>query len=195
MYYKSKLMFITSVFHENKKINIELNNKLKFVLDDMGASVKCGRPCIVNFNLSGEIKNFYLIDSFSKPYQIYGSNDILLDGAVIYDETKELLKFNAYAIQFCIQSFNILHKLEIELNKIELIDLENKIFDFVFNNPLGFKSLKKEVVKIIDELFLENEIKQRIQDSINIAPMPRSAVDKKIFINLEDYPLSKMVVW
>ena len=32
------------------------------------------------------------MDSDYKPFQVYGDFDVLLDGAVIYDETKELLK-------------------------------------------------------------------------------------------------------
>ena len=111
MYFKCKFMLITSVLHENKNINIELNNKFKFTIIDNGAKFRCGRPCVTHISSSNEIKNIYLLDSDYKPFQVYGDFDVLLDGAVIYDETKELLKQNAYAVQFCIQAFNVLNKI------------------------------------------------------------------------------------
>lgn len=195
MYYKCKFMLITSIKYENKNIFIELNKKFRYQIPDTGAKLRCGRPCVFYCNSKNELKNLFLVDSFNKPYQVFGDFDVLSDGAVIYDETKELLKHNAYAVQFCIQSFNALNKLNIEKNKNILLDIENQIFNFVLNSDLGFKSLKKKVHDIILSLDFDENIKNKIAEAINISPMPRAALEKKIELNIEDYPLTKLVRW
>ncbi len=195
MYFKCKFMLITSVLHENKNINIELNNKFKFTIIDNGAKFRCGRPCVTHISSSNEIKNIYLLDSDYKPFQVYGDFDVLLDGAVIYDETKELLKQNAYAVQFCIQAFNVLNKIEIEDNKNILLNIENEIFNFVLKNNLGFKTLKKHANKMILSIDLNQDIKNRIIHAINVAPMPRVALNKTLDLNLDEYLNSKVIRW
>jgi hypothetical protein len=188
-------MLITSVLHENKNINIELNNKFKFTIIDNGAKFRCGRPCVTHISSSNEIKNIYLLDSDYKPFQVYGDFDVLLDGAVIYDETKELLKQNAYAVQFCIQAFNVLNKIEIEDNKNILLNIENEIFNFVLKNNLGFKTLKKHANQMISSVDLNQDIKNRIIHAINVAPMPRVALNKTLDLNLDEYLNSKVIRW
>ena len=195
MYFKCKFMLITSVLHENKNINIELNNKFKFTIIDNGAKFRCGRPCVTHISSSNEIKNIYLLDSDYKPFQVYGDFDVLLDGAVIYDETKELLKQNAYAVQFCIQAFNVLNKIEIEDNKNILLTIENEIFNFVLKNNLGFKALKKHANQMIYSVDLNQDIKNRIIHAINVAPMPRVALNKTLDLNLDEYLNSKVIRW
>jgi len=195
MYFKCKFMLITSVLHENKNINIELNNKFKFTIIDNGAKFRCGRPCVTHISSSNEIKNIYLLDSDYKPFQVYGDFDVLLDGAVIYDETKELLKQNAYAVQFCIQAFNVLNKIEIEDNKNILLNIENEIFNFVLKNNLGFKTLKKHANQMISSVDLNQDIKNRIIHAINVAPMPRVALNKTLDLNLDEYLNSKVIRW
>jgi len=195
MYFKCKFMLITSVLHENKNINIELNNKFKFTIIDNGAKFRCGRPCVTQISSSNEIKNIYLLDSDYKPFQVYGDFDVLLDGAIIYDETKELLKQNAYAVQFCIQAFNVLNKIEIEDNKNILLNIENEIFSFVLKNNLGFKTLKKHANKMILSIDLNQDIKNRIIHAINVAPMPRVALNKTLDLNLDEYLNSKVIRW
>jgi len=195
MYFKCKLMLITSVLHENKNINIEFNNKFKFSILDNGANLRCGRPCIVHISSRNELKSIYLLDVEYKPFQVYGDFDVLLEGSVIYDETKELIKQNAYALQFCIQAFNVLNKLEIEDNKNILLNIENEIFNFVLKNNIGFKALKKFANKMISFVDLKEEIKARIIYAINVAPMPRVALNKSLDINLDEYLDSKIVRW
>lgn len=195
MYYKCKFMFITSIINENKKIYIELNKKFRFAISDTGAKLRCGRTCIAYLNTKHELKNLYLLDSDNKPYQVMGDFDVLLDGAVIYDETKELIKNNAYAVQFCIQAFNALNKNQIELNKNILLDIENKLFDYILNSQIGFKALKKNASDILKDIYIDENIKNIIINSINISPMPRAALDKKLEIDIDEYPLSKIVRW
>ena len=195
MYFKCKLMLITSVLHENKNINIEFNNKFKFTILDNGANLRCGRPCVAQISSRNELKSIYLLDTEYKPFQVYGDFDVLLEGAVIYDETKELIKQNAYAVQFCIQAFNVLNKLEIEDNKNILLNIENEIFSFVLKNNIGFKALKKFANQMISSVDLKDEIKTRIIHAINVAPMPRIALNKVLEVNLDEYLDSKIVRW
>jgi hypothetical protein len=195
MYFKCKLMLITSVLHENKNINIEFNNKFKFTILDNGANLRCGRLCVAQISSRNELKSIYLLDTEYKPFQVYGDFDALLEGAVIYDETKELIKQNAYAVQFCIQAFNVLNKLEIEDNKNILLNIENEIFSFVLKNNIGFKALKKFANQMISSVDLKDEIKTRIIHAINIAPMPRIALNKALEVNLDEYLDSKIVRW
>ena len=195
MYFKCKLMLITSVLHENKNINIEFNNKFKFTILDNGANLRCGRPCVAQISSRNELKSIYLLDTEYKPFQVYGDFDVLLEGAVIYDETKELIKQNAYAVQFCIQAFNVLNKLEIEDNKNILLNIENEIFSFVLKNNIGFKALKKFANQMISSVDLKDEIKTRIIHAINVAPMPRIALNKALEVNLDEYLDSKIVRW
>ena len=142
-----------------------------------------------------ELKSIYLLDTEYKPFQVYGDFDVLLESAVIYDETKELIKQNAYAVQFCIQAFNVLNKLEIEDNKNILLNIENEIFSFVLKNNIGFKALKKFANQMISSVDLKDEIKARIIHAINVAPMPRVALNKSLDINLDEYLDSKIVRW
>ena len=188
-------MLITSVLHENKNINIEFNNKFKFTILDNGANLRCGRPCVTHMSSRDELKSIYLLDTEYKPLQVYGDFDVLLESAVIYDETKELIKQNAYAVQFCIQAFNVLNKLEIEDNKNILLNIENEIFSFVLKNNIGFKALKKFANQMISSVDLKDEIKARIIHAINVAPMPRVALNKSLDINLDEYLDSKIVRW
>lgn len=195
MYFKCKFMLITSVLHDNKKINIEFNNKFCFTIPDNGATFRCGRPCVVYISSKNDLKGIYLLDSENKPFQVYGDFDVLLEGSVIYDETKEMIKLNAYAVQFCIQAFNVLNKLDIEDNKNILLNIENEIFNFVLKNNLGFKSLKKHASCMISSVNLKQEIKDRIIHAINVAPMPRVALNKNLDMNLDEYLDSKIVRW
>jgi len=188
-------MLITSVLHENKNINIEFNNKFKFTILDNGANLRCGRPSVAQISSRNELKSIYLLDTEYKPFQVYGDFDALLEGAVIYDETKELIKQNAYAVQFCIQAFNVLNKLEIEDNKNILLNIENEIFSFVLKNNIGFKALKKFANQMISSVDLKDEIKTRIIHAINVAPMPRIALNKVLEVNLDEYLDSKIVRW
>jgi hypothetical protein len=182
------------VYLENK-IQIELNKKFLFNIDKISNNLQCGRVCIANINSNNELRNLYLLDSDNKPFQVYGGLDVLLEGAVIYDETKELVKLNAYAVQICIQAFNVLHKLEIELNKNILLDIENIIFDYIFSKTLGYKMIKKSANDYINSLDLPDDVKLRMIESINVAPMPRTALGKHISLNLEEYPNSKIIRW
>ena len=161
MYFKCKLMLITSVLHENKNINIEFNNKFKFTILDNGANLRCGRPCVTHMSSRDELKSIYLLDTEYKPFQVYGDFDVLLESAVIYDETKELIKQNAY----------------------------------VLKNNIGFKALKKFANQMISSVDLKDEIKARIIHAINVAPMPRVALNKSLDINLDEYLDSKIVRW
>jgi hypothetical protein len=119
----------------------------------------------------------YLLDSNDTPFQVYGKIDILEEGCVIYDNTKELSKDNAYAKQICINAFNCLFKREIENNKELLLELENYIFDFILNNTF----------------LLPKDILDRMSEHINIAPMPKTAINRKANVNLEYYPESAFV--
>lgn len=186
--HKCKLMLVTSCNLNNKTLFVKLNNNKEFVIENYeGPLFKCGRACILNINSRNQISDMYLLDINNKPFQVHGKFDILLEGCVIYDNTKELLKENAYATQICVNAFGSLFKNEIENHKDTLLSLENLIFDFILQNNLGWKSSKKKIIELIKESDLPDELMSRISNQISIAPMPKAALEKKPTVNLEDY--------
>jgi len=88
-----------------------------------------------------------------------------------------------------------LNKIEIEDNKNILLNIENEIFNFVLKNNLGFKTLKKHANKMILSIDLNQDIKNRIIHAINVAPMPRVALNKTLDLNLDEYLNSKVIRW
>jgi hypothetical protein len=187
-------MFVTQVEKLNDKLQLQFNRGPKYSIDNYeGPLFKCGRLCIVSINSKNEIKSLYLIDSNNKPFQIHGKVDVLLEGCVVYNSTKEFIKENAYSSQICINAFNCLFKEEIQLNKEPLINLENEIFNHAFNENPGWKTLKKNIIELINNYDLEIELKEKMIEAINIAPMPKAALTKKFFIDLEEYDDSILV--
>jgi hypothetical protein len=187
-------MFVTQANMINNRLNLKFNRGQNYIIDNYeGPLFKCGRLCIVSINQKHEIKSLYLIDSNFKPFQIHGKVDVLLEGCVIYNSTKEFIKENAYSSQICINAFNCLFKEEIQQNKESLIELENQIFNHTFNENPGWKSLKKNVIELIKNFELRIELKDKMIEALNIAPMPKAALAKKFYINLEDYEDSVFV--
>lgn len=191
--HKSKLMIVTNCEFKNKILNLKLNNKQFIIENYEGPQFKCGRFCIINTNSKNNVTDLYLLDNNYKPFQVYGKFDILDEGTVVYDETKDFSKENAYATQICVSAFGSLFKSEIELNKDLLLELENKIFDFILSDNLGWKSSKKRVLEIILNSNLPKLIIEKICNQIAISPMPKNALSRKTDLNLEDYADSVFV--
>jgi hypothetical protein len=55
--------------------------------------------------------------------------------------------------------------------------------------------IKKSANDYINSLDLPEDVKSRMIESINVAPMPRTALGKHISLNLEEYPNSKIIRW
>jgi len=192
--HKANLMFITNVNLKGSSLSLTLNNEIYKTIDNFeGPQFKCGRYCIVHKNSKQELVNLFLLDSFGKPFQVHGKNDVLLEGCVIYDYTKEITKEIAYATQLCVHSFNALFKNEIIDNKEVLLHLENNIFNFVLLNKVGWKSNKKQIIDLVNSTQLTTEIKSKINEALKIAPMPKIAIYKKPNIDLEEYPKTVFV--
>ena len=194
-YFKAKLKIITSISKESNKIALKLNDKIYLLDTDNGADLRCGRLTIVCTNLRGDILALYLLDESNKPFQTYGEIDVLSEGCVVYDETKDVIKNHAYAIQICIQIFNSLSKLELELNKNNLIELENNIFYFILNNNFGYKTLKEKICSLLSSYEFNETVQNKMIQAVKISPMPRTSLIKKLDLNLEDYPESKLIRW
>lgn len=194
-YFKAKFKIVTSVNKNSDKIELKLNNKIYLLDTDNGVDFRCGRLAIISTNLRGDILAVYLLDEDNKPFQTYGDIDVLSEGCVVYDETKDIIKNNAYAVQICIQIFNSLNKSEIEINKNKLFELENNIFYFILNNSFGYKTLKEKICELLlTYSFKEAELNKMIQ-AVKISPVPRTSLIKKLDLNLEDYPESKLIRW
>ena len=192
--HKCKLAIVTNVSFANFSAKITLNNNVNhFLTDYEGPHFKCGRFCVYSLNSKNEISNFYLLDDGGKPFQVYGKKDLLQEGTVIYDTTKEITKEIAYATQISIHAFNVLFKTEIEENKDLLLEVENAIFNNILSNNFGWKTSKKIICDIILTYDLPKEIVERIIDAIKIAPMPKVALHKKPNVNLEEYCNSAFV--
>lgn len=194
-YYKAKFKIITSVVEHHDKIELKLNNKLYLLETKNGSDLRCGRMAIISTNLRGDIFSIYLLDCYNKPFLVYGNIDVLSEGCVIYDETKDIIKNHAYAYQICIQIFNALNKFEIENNKNNLMSLENIIFDFVLNNNFGYKTLKEKICHLLADSDFADSVKNKMIQAVKISPMPRTSLNKKIELNLDDYPYSKLILW
>lgn len=194
-YFKAKFKIITSVNKYSDKIELKLNNKIYLLDTDNGSDLRCGRLAIISTTLRGDILALYLLDEDNKPFQTYGELDVLSEGCIIYDETKDIIKNNAYAVQICIQIFNSLNKLEIETNKNNLFELENNIFYFILNNNFGYKTLKEKICQLLSTYnFKDVELNKMIQ-AVKISPVPRTSLIKKLDLNLEDYSESKLIRW
>jgi len=186
--YKSKLMYVTSVSKKGSNLHLELNNLFKFDIDNYeGPDFNLGRLIILCLNSKKQIISLYLVDSKSKPFQIYGAIDVLLEGCVIYNETKELVKQNAYATQLCISAFNSLTKEQIQNYINDLNIFENMIFKTVYHENLGWKSIKKIIGDLINSIDFNADVNSRIKYGISVSPMPQKAINKKNTIDLEDY--------
>lgn len=194
-YFKAKFNIITSVNKNSSKIELKLNNKIYLLDTSNGADLRCGRLAVLSTNLRGDILALYLLDEDSKPFQTYGEIDVLSEGCVIYDETKDIIKNNAYAVQICIQIFNSLNKLEIESNKNDLFELENNIFYFILNNNFGYKTLKEKICEILKTYNFNEILLNKMSQAVKISPVPRTSLIKKLELNLEDYPESKLIRW
>ena len=194
-YFKAKFNIITSVNKNSSKIELKLNNKIYLLDTSNGADLRCGRLAVISTNLRGDILALYLLDEDSKPFQTYGEIDVLSEGCVIYDETKDIIKNNAYAVQICIQIFNSLNKLEIESNKNDLFELENNIFYFILNNNFGYKTLKEKICEILKTYNFNEILLNKMSQAVKISPVPRTSLIKKLELNLEDYPESKLIRW
>ncbi len=194
-YYKAKFKIITSVIEHLDKIELKLNNKIYYLETKNGSDLRCGRLAIISTNLRGDIFSIYLLDCHNKPFLVYGDIDVLSEGCVVYDETKEVIKNHAYACQICIQIFNVLNKFEIENNKNNLMSLENNIFYFVLNNNFGYKTLKEKICDLLVDAEFNDSVKNKMIQAVKISPMPRTSLNKKIELNLDDYPYSKLILW
>lgn len=192
--HKCKLAILSEVDLTEDKLKITLNNEDSFKIHDYeGPQFKCGRFCIYRINSKRELSNLYLLDNQNKPFQVYGINDVLLEGSVIYDSTKEISKEISYATQLCIHAYNVLFKNEIEENKELLLELENKIFNFVLRNKCGWKTSKKNVCDLLNDYKLPDQLKIKMDEALKIAPMPKASINKKPYINLEEYTNSAFV--
>ena len=181
-------MYVTSVSKKGSNLHLELNNLFKFDIDNYeGPDFNLGRLIILCLNSKKQIISLYLVDSKSKPFQIYGAIDVLLEGCVIYNETKELVKQNAYATQLCISAFNSLTKEQIQNYINDLNIFENMIFKTVYHENLGWKSIKKIIGDLINSIDFNADVNSRIKYGISVSPMPQKAINKKNTIDLEDY--------
>lgn len=186
--HKCKLAIISNAEFTKSVAKVVINNVREYLLTNYeGPQFKCGRFCIYNLNSKNEISNFYLLDDTGKPFQVYGKFDLLQEGSVIYDTTKEITKEIAYATQICIHAFNVLFKNEIEDNKDLLLEVENFIFSYVLSNNFGWKANKKNICDLIVNYNLSKIIEEKIINAIKIAPMPKIALTKKPNVNLEEY--------
>lgn len=186
--HKCKLAILTNAAFVNLTAKITLNNEKNYFLTNYeGPHFKSGRFCIYSLNSKNEISNLYLLDEKGKPFQIHGRLDILQEGSVIYDTTKEISKEIAYATQISIHAFNVLFKKEIEEHKDLLLEIENTIFNYILSNKFGWKTNKKNICDLIINSDLPKELIERIVNAIKIAPMPKIALNKKPNVNLEDY--------
>ena len=190
----SKLILITAVRNDNHQTIVTLNGSQEIILENYsGASIKSGRFCIVCFSSKGKLLSFYLIDSKHKPFQVHGNIDALTEGCSICDDTIALLKENAYATQICVSSFNTLNKNQIEDNKVNLLEFESQVFDSLLSHKTGWKTAKRKIIGLLQTADLKDYIRNSFIRAINIAPMPKIAINKTIQLNLEDYPYSKMI--
>jgi hypothetical protein len=186
--HKCKLAIISNAEFIKSIVNITINSDKDFTLTNYeGPQFKCGRFCIYNLNSKNEISNFYLLDDKGKPFQVHGKFDLLQEGSVIYDTTKEISKEIAYATQICIHAFNVLFKNEIEENKELLLEIENFIFSYILSNKFGWKANKKNICDLVLSYDLSESLLDKITDAIKIAPMPKIALTKKPNVNLEEY--------
>jgi hypothetical protein len=192
--HKCKLAVVSNVVFINLGVELTLNNEKNYKLNNYeGPQFKCGRFCIYNTNSKNEMSNLYLLDELGKPFQVFGKFDLLQEGSVIYDTTKEITKEIAYAKQICIHSFNVLFKNEIEEFKNELLEIENFIYNYILSNKLGWKNNKKQICELLVDFKLPENLILKMIEAIKIAPMPKIAIIKTPSVNLEEYTDSAFV--
>ena len=88
-----------------------------------------------------------------------------------------------------------MNKLEIESNKNDLFELENNIFYFILNNNFGYKTLKEKICEILKTYNFNEILLNKMSQAVKISPVPRTSLIKKLELNLEDYPESKLIRW
>lgn len=192
--YKAKLCYVINVKFKDQNLYLELNNGLKFTIENyFGPQFNVGRLIIYSVNSYSKITTLYLLDSSKKPFQIFGEFDILDVGCVVYDYTKENIKNITYANQICYFTFSNLAIEIIENYKDELKIFETETIKTLLDSNLGWKSAKKKITDLCSSWIDNNGLITQIKDLIKIAPMPKNLIHKFNELNLDSYEFSVYV--
>ena len=164
----------------NNISNIEILKSHKFV---------SSQPLLVAL-LKDKITAIYLISSFGKLNQIYGTVDYLNEVEEIFDLTGKYLRTYNTINYLLLNIFKALSPEEIITFKNELNILEEKVFSNYLSNDIPFDVIKRHISKDIRKTNLTAILKSKMLSSLTKISMPMKNVwNKKIDIDLEDYEI------
>ena len=63
------------------------------------------------------------------------------------------------------------------------------------NNNFGYKTLKEKICSLLSSYEFNETVQNKMIQAVKISPMPRTSLIKKLDLNLEDYPESKLIRW
>lgn len=187
MTYSAHIYLIKNFSLNHNNLILNINDETLLFEDYQGPNFKSGRFCIVGYNFKKRPISLYLLDNNDVPFQIFGNIDIFNESYELVDSSKEYKKYYDYAKQLCIFAFSKLTIAEIESNKEDLLFIENLIYQNVLNENFGWKKNKKLVFQLLNNCNLSLEIKNKMLSNIEIAPLPKKALQKPFKINLIDY--------
>ena len=164
----------------NNISNIEILKSNKFV---------SAQPLLVAI-LRNKIVAIYLISSFGKINQIFGTVDYLNEVEEIFDLTGKHLRTYNTINYLLLNIFKALSPEEIITFKSELNILEEKVFSNYLSNDIPFDIIKRHISKDIRKTNLTAILKSKMLSSLTKISMPMKNVwNKKIDIDLEDYEI------
>ena len=164
----------------NNISNIEILKSHKFV---------SAQPLLVAL-LKDKIAAIYLISSFGKLNQIYGTVDYLNEVEEIFDLTGKYIRTYNTINYLLLNIFKALSPEEIITFKNELNILEEKVFSNYLSNDIPFDVIKRHISKDIRKTNLTAILKSKMLSSLTKISMPMKNVwNKKIDIDLEDYEI------
>jgi hypothetical protein len=147
------------------------------------------QPLLVSI-LKDKIVAIYLISSFGKLNQIFGTVDCLNEVEEIYDLTGKYLKTYNTINYLLLNIFKALSPEEIITFKKELNILEEKIFSNYLSNDIPFEIIKRHISKDIRKTNLTAILKSKMLSNLTKLSIPMKNIwNKKIDIDLEDYEI------
>jgi hypothetical protein len=141
-------------------------------------------------SLKDNIVAIYLVSSFGKINQIYGTVDYLNEIEEIFDLTGKYLKTYNIISYILLNTFKSLSPEEIITFKKELNASSEKLFSNYISNDITFEIIKRNISKDIRKTNLTTILKSKMLSSLNKTSMPMKNVwNKRIDLDLEDYEI------
>ena len=141
-------------------------------------------------SLKEKIVAIYLVSSFGKINQIYGTVDYLNEIGEIFDLTGKYLKTYNIISYILLNTFKSLSPEEIITFKKELNASAEKLFSNYISNYITFEIIKRNISRDIRKTNLTTILKSKMLSSLNKTSMPMKNVwNKRIDLDLEDYEI------